>query len=231
MKNPTLLFPGFHLPTLRKKPRSEQQLLMDKMERIKQKTFGQLNECLGKFIPKQYLAPSDSGPSSRHRFYSKENTFWAFLSQVLDADGGCKEVVRKLQAYAILKSQPLPSTSTSDYCQARKRLDTSSLEAILQHIANNLYTSGNSFLNGRRVIVVDGTGVSMPDTEKNQMEWPQQKNQKPGCGFPQASICTCFCLQSGGLLSYEIGNKKSHELPMLRKQLSTFNNGDIFLGG
>jgi len=32
------------------------------------------------------------------------------------------------------------------------------------------------------------------------------------------------------LLSFEIGNKKSHELPMLRKQWSTFKSGDIFLG-
>jgi len=40
---------------------------------------------------------------SRRRIYSKENTFWAFLSQVFDADGGCKEVIRKLQAFAALK--------------------------------------------------------------------------------------------------------------------------------
>jgi hypothetical protein len=31
-------------------------------------------------------------------------------------------------------------------------------------------------------------------------------------------------------LSYELGNKKSHELPMLRKQWGTFKAGDIFLG-
>ncbi|MEJ1464564.1 MAG: IS4 family transposase, partial [Candidatus Sedimenticola sp. (ex Thyasira tokunagai)] len=85
-------------------------------------------------------------------------------------------------------------------------------------------------LNRRRVIVVDGTGVSMPDTPDNQEVWPQQSNQKTGCGFPQATICACFSLQTGALLSYEIGNKKSHELPMLRKQLDTFKPGDIFLG-
>ena len=31
-------------------------------------------------------------------------------------------------------------------------------------------------------------------------------------------------------MSYEIGNKKVHELPLLRKQEKTFNKGDIFLG-
>lgn len=45
-----------------------------------------------------------------------------------------------------------------------------------------------------------------------------------------ASICACFCLQTGALLSYEVGNKKSHELPLMRKQWGTFKPGDIFLG-
>ena len=65
---------------------------------------------------------------------------------------------------------------------------------------------------------------------ENQRVWPQQRHQKPGCGFPQAAICACFCLQTGALLSYRVGNKKSHELPMLREQWETFKPGDIFLG-
>ncbi|MES1952145.1 transposase of ISPca12 [Salinisphaera sp. S4-8] len=51
----------------------------------------------------------------------------------------------------------------------------------------------------RRVIVVDGTGISMPDTPANQAQWPQSASQKPGCGFPQARICACFCLATGEL--------------------------------
>jgi len=205
--------------------------LAEKAEHLKEKSFSQLGECFGKFIPERHLQPTESGTQSRRRFFSKENTFWAFFSQVLDADGGCKEVVRKLQAYAAMKSKKLPSSSTAAYCQARKNLDQSSLEAILQNTSTQLQRkAAPDRLNGRRVIVVDGTGVSMPDTDANQRVWPQQRSQKPGCGFPQAFICACFCLQSGALLSYELGNKKSHELPMLRKQWGTFQAGDIFLG-
>jgi hypothetical protein len=43
-------------------------------------------------------------------------------------------------------------------------------------------------------------------------------------------ICGCFSLQTGGLLSYETASKKSHELPLLRKQSDTFKEDDIFLG-
>lgn len=231
MQNLTPLFPNFHLQTLRRKPRSAQKILAEKVEQLKQKSFSQLGECFGKFIPNQYLRPAESGALSRCRFFSKENTFWAFFSQVLDADGGCQEVVRKLQAFAAMKSKTLPSSSTAAYCQARKRLDLTSLEAILRQTSERLHAMpDNSRLKDRRVVVVDGTGVSMPDTAENQHVWPQQSNQTLGCGFPQASICACFCLQTGALLNYEVGNKKSHELPMLRKQWGTFKSGDIFLG-
>jgi hypothetical protein len=231
MKNFTPLFPNFHLQTLRRTPRSAQQILAAKLTQLKQKSFSQLGACLGKFIPAEHLHPTPSGPLSRRRFFSKENTFWAFFSQVLDADGGCQEVVRKLQAFAALKSTVLPSSSTAAYCQARKKLDLPSLEAILRYTATQLQgRPDHKRLKGRRVVVVDGTGVSMPDTPANQDVWPQPRSQRPGCGFPQAALCACFCLQTGGLLSYEVGNKKSHELPMLRKQWSTFKLGDIFLG-
>ena len=168
---------------------------------------------------------------SRRRTFSKENTFWAFLSQIIDADGGCKEVVRKLQAYASIKGIKIPSSSTSSYCTARGKLDKHMLRDILEHTAHQLAALPETDLwNNRRVIVVDGTGVTMPDTPENQQVWPQSASQKPGCGFPSARICACFSLQSGALLSYALGNKKSHELQHVRQQWSTFKSGDIFLG-
>ncbi len=228
--NNNILYLPFQLPRPRRSPRSAQQIMAEEIRQLKQKSFCQLSECLGKFIPAQFLYPASSGPLSRRRIYSKENTFWAFLSQVLDADGGCKEVIRKVQAFAALKLEKLPCSSTAAYCKARQKLDQDSLESILSHTSHTHIEADLDRLNGRRVIVVDGTGVSMPDTEENQKKWPQQKHQKPGCGFPQAAICACFNLHNGTLLSYEIGNKKSHELPMLRKQWDAFESGDIFLG-
>ena len=40
----------------------------------------------------------------------------------------------------------------------------------------------------RPVKVVDGSGLSMPDTEENQKEFPQSRRQKEGCGFPTMRI-------------------------------------------
>ncbi len=209
MKNTTPMFPGFHLQTLRRKPQSAQQKLAKEMTLLKKKSFKQIGEFFENFIPCALLKPEQAGEMSRRRLFSKENTFWAFFSQVLDADGGCKEVIRKLQAYASIKGVKIPSSSTASYCTARKKLDEKMLSDILEHTAEKL--------------------EEMPDTVTNQKSWPQSSLLKSGCSFPIAHICACFSLQTGALLSYEVGNKKSSELTMLRKQWQIFKAGDIFL--
>jgi hypothetical protein len=231
MKNPNLFLPGFHLATLRRKPRSANQKLVDQLANIRRKSISQLAKCFTDFIPAVTLQPHQSGTQSRRRLFSKENTFWGFFSQILNADGGCSEVVRQFHAFAASRSLTLPSSSTSAYCQARLKLKESDLECILAHTTERLtQRDTEKGLQDRRVVVIDGTGISMPDTDENQQIWPQTRQQKPGCGFPQAYICACFNLQTGALLSYELGNKKSHELLMLREQWNTFSPGDIFLG-
>jgi len=163
--------------------------------------------------------------------FSKQNTFWAFCTQVIDADGGCMEVVRKLQSFASLNALKWPASSTSAYCRARSKLRLDELMGIFKHTGKRLDAMPvRGFLKGRRVIVADGTGVSMPDTPGNQLEWPQQRQQKEGCGFPTARICACFSMETGGMLSFETGNKKSAELPLFRKQWNVFKKDDIFLG-
>ena len=96
------MLPGFYFRLRRRKPSSTQQILAQKLALLKQKSFKQIGEVFGKFIPSMLLKPEHNGAMSRCRLFSKENTFWAFFSQVLDADGGCKEVIRKLQSPFIL---------------------------------------------------------------------------------------------------------------------------------
>ncbi len=113
-----------------------------------------MGEVFGSFIPHTLLKPEQKGAMSRRRIFSKENTFWAFFSQVLDADGGCKEVIRKLQSYASSKGVKVPSSSTASYCTARKKLDEQMLLGIFEHTADRLNKMPEAgLLNNRRVIV------------------------------------------------------------------------------
>jgi hypothetical protein len=230
MKNTTLFLPGFHLQTLRRKPISAMEKLADKLAVLRKITVKQIGVLFQKYIPRKLLAQRPNGPMSRIRFFTRETTFWAFFGQILDPDGGCKEVVHKLQSYASARGIKVPSGSTASYCNARKKLSEHNLAEIFEHTTRHLRTtSGEGSINNRRVIVADGTGISMPDTPENQEAWPQSATQKPGCGFPTMRVCACFSLESGGLLSYRIGNKKSHELPLFRQQHGIFEPGDVFL--
>ena len=231
MRNTTPFLPGLQFQSLRKKPRSSAQVMADEMRcKIGKSLFG-LKACFGRFIPEDRLGNNAKGKHSRHRIFNKETTFWAFFSQIIDADGGCAEVVKKLKTYLDFKGHQSLSASTGSYCKARKKLKETDLVEILDHTAESfLVNDDDQPLAGRRVVVVDGTGLSMPDTPENQAEWPQISSQKEGCGFPTMRLLGCFDLATGAILSHAIGSKKSHELPLLRKQYDTFKKGDIFLG-
>ena len=78
---------------------------------------------------------------------------------------------------------------------------------------------------GRRVKVVDGTTVSMPDTAANQREYPQSPSQKPGLGFPIARMVVVFCLATGGALEAALGKyqgKQTGENALFRRTWEGF---------
>ena len=64
---------------------------------------------------------------------------------------------------------------------------------------------------GRQVRLIDGTGLSMPDTALNQEKWPQSKSQTPGCGFPMMNVVGIFCLITGALVKAAYGDRHLHE--------------------
>ena len=99
MKNltkPNPMLPGFYLPRRGRRPHSVQKVFADKLASLRKMSFQQIGEIFDRFIPNKKLKPEASSAMSRRTFFSKENTFWAFFGLTLDADGGCKEVVRKL---------------------------------------------------------------------------------------------------------------------------------------
>src|SRR5260370_17347044 len=85
-----------------------------------------------------------------------------------------------------VSGQGSPSTDTSAYCQARGRLDETVLQQIGSEVAEQLerQVTNDPLWRGRRVKIVDGTGLSMPDTAPNQRQWPQSTGQRPARRFP-----------------------------------------------
>ncbi|MBT7700709.1 MAG: IS4 family transposase [Verrucomicrobia bacterium] len=231
MTNSTPFFAGFHHVLFGRKQSSAQQQLRSRIAALREGSLCQLAGVCEPWTPSKLLEPTTQGANSRRRSYTMAVTFWAFLSQVMSPDSPCRETVRKVQAWHATRRLPVPSTSTGAYCQARSRLPLKSLHNIQAHSAAELQRGVRSeqLWLGRHVKVVDGTGVSMPDTPENQAVWPQSRNQTNGCGFPTAKLVGCFCLASGALLDLAEGNKHIHESRLFRKQYGLFNEGDVAL--
>jgi hypothetical protein len=196
-------------------------------------SLSQYQESFGEFIPKALLSPSAEGLNSRQRLFPQLITFWAFLAQVLERGSSCRDALRRIAAWLQFEypGSPPPSTHTGGYCCARGRLPDATLEAIGDHMADQLERNlpNDELWLGRRVKIVDGTTASMPDTQENQEAWPQPRSQKPGCGFPLVKLVAFFSLGSGALLELAEGNLRQHECMLARELWSRLDASDLVL--
>lgn len=231
MNNTTPFFAGFNRLLFGRAQRSAQQQLRAQAQTLEQASLCQLGKVCAPWVPARLLKPTERGAHSRRRFFPQGLTFWAFLAQVLSPESPCRETVRKVQAWYAARRQPRPGSGTAAYCNARSSLSHDTLLGIHRHTADELQrrVSNAQLWCGRRVKVVDGTGVSMPDTPKNQRAFPQPSNQKKGCGFPVAKLVGCFCLASGALLHWAEGTLRIHESKLFRNLFAFFLPGDVAL--
>ena len=196
-------------------------------------SIAQLRRLFGCYVPVALLASKTSGPHSRKRVFPLDVVFWSFLDQVQTPHGSCREAVRKVMAHLRRKFPRAKSGSmspdTAAYCKARARLPLDVIEAINAHLIERMQRNlpHGSLWHGRCVKLVDGTGVSMPDTPENQAVWPQSSGQKPGCGFPSMNLVGVFCLHTGALLQTAMGDRHTHETTLFQSLWHTLEKGDL----
>ncbi len=122
------------------------------------------------------------------------------------------------------------SPSTAAYCKARVSLSQSDINDVHSTLAEKIQRNNQQNLwCGRQVKVVDGSSLSMPDTEQNQKAYPQPKGQKPGCGFPVMRIAAMFCLTSGIIIDLAKDALSVHERDLFRRLWHLFQPGDVAL--
>jgi hypothetical protein len=168
------------------------------------------------------------------RVYSPLVTLWVFLGQVLSRDHSCRAAVARLIAHRVSRGKRACSAETGAYCQARKRLPEEFFAAVARKTGQVLDEGAKQgwLWKGRRVLVYDGSTVSMPDTAENQQVYPQPPQQQPGLGFPLARIAAFFSLSCGAVIDLAISpyaGKGNSEMGMLRKLWEVLRPGDIML--
>lgn len=197
-------------------------------------SLSELRQAFGFYIPQALLSRSTGGDNSRRRIFSLEVVFWSFFDQVQTPNASCREAVRKVMALVRRKfprAEDSMSPCTSAYCQARARIPLKTMDQINGHLVDHLQSRipEKDLWHGRHVRLVDGTGVSMPDTPANQALWPQSKNQKPGCGFPSMSLVGIFCLLTGALIQTAHGDRHIHESKLFARIWSALNRGELLV--
>ena len=187
------------------------------------------------------LAPShvtqvltQEGVTGRNRLFPPHLTLWTFLLQVLSPDGSCREALSRLRPWMIAQGQTPCAPHTGSYCKARKRLPEGVVSTLARHSGQRLCeaTPEAWLWKGRRVKIVDGSTVSMPDTQANQDAYPQQPGQQPGLGFPIARLVAVFDLVSGALTTLGVGRyqgKATGEMALFRQQQGHLQRGDVVL--
>jgi Transposase DDE domain len=170
----------------------------------------------------------------REAIWTPVLTLWAFLGQVSSPDGSCRMTVDRVLAWLVSRGEEPCTAKTDPYCKARQRLPESLLQRLVRETGQSLHAlSPATWLwQNRRVKIVDGTTVSMPDTPANQAAYPQPASQKRGLGFPLARLVVVFCLATGTVLDAALGRyhgKQQGENSLLRTLEEALEPDDVLL--
>jgi hypothetical protein len=195
------------------------------------KELHSLEALASKWLPSELLKELESIPGTRNRWLPLKMVFWACLNMVLHPGAPCREAQRSIQAWWTRLGRNWRNPCTSAFCTARSRLPMAWLRRLWLRVAESMANGAPCLpgCHGRRVLVVDGTSVTTPDTAENQKQWPQPSFQKPGCGWPLISMVGIFCLSSGALVRAAHGAWKTSEARMFAFLRRMLRWGDILV--
>lgn len=174
-------------------------------------------------------------PVHRERLFPPTETLSIFMAQALSADGSCQKAVNDFVGKRVAGGLSACSTRTGAFCRARQRLPEEMVRTLVRETGRAMVSGVPADLawRSRRVRLVDGTTVPMPDTAANQAVFPQPRSQRPGVGFPLCRLAVLMCLSSGAVLDGAVGRyqgKGGDEQSLLRLMLDRLEAGDVLLG-
>lgn len=215
---------------------SKKARLSEQVRRFRARFAQHVEAALGDVIPRQWLIERIVAEVGhwRERVYGPLATLALFIEQVLGADHSCQDAVaRGVSARVALGQRPC-SLNTGPYCKARARLSLALIEQLGREVGERLSARQPTawLWRGRPVKLVDGTTVSMPDTAPNQARFPQNREQKPGLGFPLARLVAIVSLSSGTVLEWACGpceGKETGETALMWTLSQRLRPGDVVI--
>lgn len=119
----------------------------------------------------------------------------------------------------------------SAYCLARARLPLTVFRAVLEKLVHSLLAEAQhqGLWRGHRTVLIDGSGLSMPDTPALRKHFGQPTNQAAGCGFPVTKILAVFDAATGLLLDVSAAPLRTHEMSQLGHAHPHLRSGDVLV--
>ena len=159
----------------------------------------------------------------RERTLDPLSTLRAFAIQVLHGNTAIAHVVRLAGC----------EFSESAYCQARARLPVSILRAVFDDFttrARDARAPGQGLWCGHRTVLIDGSGVSTPDTPELRKTLGVSHSCRGGGGLPQAHVMATFDAHEGLLLDLQAFPVHDQDMRHAHELHPSLRPGDVLVG-
>jgi hypothetical protein len=162
-----------------------------------------------------------SGHVWRDRLLGPVVTLRLFLLQILHGNTAITHL-RHLSGMAF---------AAGSYCDARARLPLAALQALLQATMDSAAAlSRADRLLGGRVLFVDASSFSMPDTKPLREHFGLQRSQKPGVGYPVGKIMGLLDAVTGLFVKVIAYSLFTHDMRGVIGVHAWLQTGDILVG-
>ena len=157
---------------------------------------------------------------------------WAFVGQVLAGNKSCVAAVARIIVLRVAMGLPPCSAATGAYCIARAKLTEKFLRRLTYEVGAELDDQAPAAWrwHNRRVLLVDGTDNTLPDTPENQRAYPQPRSQRPGLGFPMIRLVVLLTFATAAIVGAAFGRyrgKETGETALFRQLFDQLRHGDI----
>jgi len=164
----------------------------------------------------------EAGHRWRERDLGPVTTVKMFLLQILFGNVACNFVPHLARI----------CVTGSAYCDARARLPLAALQSLLTRCTQQMAkaAAGTGRWLGHRLLLIDGSGFSMPDTPELGDYFGHSGNQQRGCGFPTARWLALMHFGSGLIEKVIATPLNSHDLSRVSQLHPEMERGDVLLG-
>ncbi len=164
--------------------------------------------------------------------YSPAVTLWGFIGQVLGGHKSCVAAVARIIVLLSAMGRGVCAAETGAYCKARAKLSERFCRRLAYQVGTELENQAPSHWrwHDRRVLFIDGTTITLPDTLENQEAYPQPCTQRPGMGFPMIRLVVLLTFATAAMVGAAWGRyrgKQTGESALFRQLLEQLAAGDV----